>query len=233
MIKYHGRGGFGAVVATALAVAALACTTFTRAQESAPAAASQQSGPRPEIDAPEYDFGNAVAGSIVKHTFLFRNRGDQTLEITNIHPACGCTTVGTYPRRIEPGQSVSIPVELNVPRKAGPVRKTLAVHCSMKNQPTTTLVLKGTVFNDVAQYDIAQYADLVTKLQIRLKEASDRIQQQNEVIQKLATESGIPFAVVTSVVTGADNNSSTNFVLVQRLNQQQSGGGVSKSSSGP
>ena len=51
-------------------------------------------GPKIEFAEPKFDFGKVPAGEIIKHAFAFTNTGDQTLEIKDVRPSCGCTTAG-------------------------------------------------------------------------------------------------------------------------------------------
>ena len=104
------------------------------------------SGPLIQFDGKEYNFGKAEAGEVVKHVFIVTNAGSQVLEITNVHPGCGCTTSGNWSRQIAPGQTGTIPIEFNSARYSGSVTKTIAVYSNAKDHPQETLSLQGTVW---------------------------------------------------------------------------------------
>ncbi len=104
------------------------------------------SGPLIQFDNKEYNFGKVEAGESVKHTFLVTNTGDQTLEITNVHPGCGCTTAGSWSHKIEPGKTGSIPIQYNSAAYAGAVTKYVDVYSNAKDHPQEKLYLKGTIW---------------------------------------------------------------------------------------
>jgi Protein of unknown function (DUF1573) len=107
-------------------------------------------GPKIRFATPIYDFGKIRSGESVKYTYVFTNIGDQALEISNVHPQCGCTTAGEYSKSVQPGSTGTIPIEFhsgNYP--AGQVLKMTTVTCNDKSQPTLMLQLKGTVWKPV------------------------------------------------------------------------------------
>jgi hypothetical protein len=60
------------------------------------AAAVQSAGARPgkprlDVDNPEHDFGTAIEGERLVHTFTLRSTGDADLVINSAKPTCGCT----------------------------------------------------------------------------------------------------------------------------------------------
>ncbi|HEX3717814.1 MAG TPA: DUF1573 domain-containing protein [Verrucomicrobiae bacterium] len=103
-------------------------------------------GPMIVFDNKEYNFGRAASGDPVKHTYIVTNTGTATLEISDVHPSCGCTTAGGWTRKIEPGQSGLIPIQFNSSRYSGSVTKTITVSSNAKNEPRATLMLHGTVW---------------------------------------------------------------------------------------
>jgi len=136
----------------ALVLLALA-TTLAAAQEEGSAAkssgaepASGATGPMIQFATPTYDFGKVLSGEVIYHDFIFTNIGDQTLEITNVKPSCGCTTAGDYARKIEPGQKGKIPLKLNTQRFKGPLTKTATITSNSIKNSRTTLKLRGTVW---------------------------------------------------------------------------------------
>ncbi len=117
---------------------------------SAAAPASAASGPIIRVDNAEYDFGKTAVGEKVLHTYLVTNTGNETLQITNVHPSCGCTTVGNWTHEIAAGQSGEITVQLDTSRGgAGMLTKTIDVYSNARNTPRQTLLLKGTVWKPI------------------------------------------------------------------------------------
>ncbi|MBC7368220.1 MAG: DUF1573 domain-containing protein [Undibacterium sp.] len=105
--------------------------------------------PRMEFPMPKHDFGSAPKGEIVHLDFKVLNTGTVPLEITDIRPACGCTTAGDWTRRIAPGGSGHIPIDLATAQFAGPIAKTVTVSSNDPDHPTTVLEITGTVWTPV------------------------------------------------------------------------------------
>ncbi len=126
---------FAATIAlfTSLAVAGTA-------QEPPPAA---QPAPRIVCDQPEFDFGTVDNTESVEHTFVLRNAGDLTLEITQARPACGCTVASISERNVPPGGESRITSRLSLAGRQGQQHKTITVESNDPNQPQLMLVLKG------------------------------------------------------------------------------------------
>jgi uncharacterized protein DUF1573 len=116
---------------------------------SASAPSATNSGPRIEFAEPIFDFNIAAAGDVLKHIFYFTNTGKQVLEVTNVHPGCGCTTAGDWTKRIEPGRGGAIPIQFKTTEFTGPVEKTVEVRSTDPSQPLITLKIKGTVWRDI------------------------------------------------------------------------------------
>ena len=109
------------------------------------AAAAKVPGPRIQFATPTYDFGQAKAGDMVKHEFIFTNTGNQLLVVSDVRPGCGCTTTGSWDRQVEPGKTGKIPIQFNSANFGGTVMKPVTVTCNDPTQPTVTLQIKGTV----------------------------------------------------------------------------------------
>ncbi len=107
------------------------------------------SGPRISFATPIHDFGQIKGGDTVKYTYVFTNIGDRLLEVTNVQASCGCTTAGDWTRKVEPGQTGSIPIQFNSGSFTGQVGKSITVTCNDTNQPTVVLQIKGTIWRPI------------------------------------------------------------------------------------
>jgi len=105
--------------------------------------------PRIEFAATNLDFGKVESGQSAKLAFVFTNTGSQLLEILDVHPGCGCTTAGTYDKKVEPGKTGLIPIEFDSTGYGGPVRKTAVITCNDPARPRLTLALEGTVWRPI------------------------------------------------------------------------------------
>jgi hypothetical protein len=141
-------GGTVLVRADGPAPTAAAPAPVTPATTATPGAApaAAPSGAKIQFETPTYDFGRAKSGDAIKHTFTFTNTGCETLEISNVRPGCGCTTAGEWTKKVEPGKTGEIPIQVNTANFNGPIMKNVSVDSNDKSQPTTVLYLKGTVW---------------------------------------------------------------------------------------
>jgi hypothetical protein len=93
----------------------------------------------------EIDFGKIDTGKVVNLMFKFKNAGDETLIIKNINSSCGCTVPKVEKKEYQPGERGVIPVKFNSKGLNGKIVKTVTVSTNDKDNPNTTLKIKGTV----------------------------------------------------------------------------------------
>jgi copper(I)-binding protein len=106
-------------------------------------------GPKIQFATPVCDFGRVRSGEPIKYTFVFTNIGDRLLILNSVQPQCGCTTAGEWTKQVEPGNTGSIPIQVNTYGYNGPVIKQVTVTCNVTNQPTLFLQLKGTLYKPI------------------------------------------------------------------------------------
>lgn len=99
----------------------------------------------PQIEASEreLDLGRVPVGKVMVHEFRFDNRGDAALEIASVGVGCGCTVVGDWTRRVEPGGSGGVIMTFTVPETDGVFHKTLNVASNDPAHPQTVFAVKG------------------------------------------------------------------------------------------
>ena len=110
---------------------------------------SGDTGPVIEFETPVYDRGNVNKGEKIRYDFKFFNRGDKDLVISNVRPGCGCTTAGTWTKLVAPGQSGTIPIQLDTERFKGPITKSVTVSSNDKKKPTSYLRIKANIWTPV------------------------------------------------------------------------------------
>jgi len=113
------------------------------------AGAPETSGPKIEFATQIFDFGKVSAGELVRHDFVFTNTGRALLEITAVRPGCGCTTAGTWDRRVKPGQTGVIPLQFNSANFDGKVAKSATVTCNDPVKSNLVLQITGTVWKPI------------------------------------------------------------------------------------
>jgi hypothetical protein len=84
-------------------------------------------GPVVSFAESKFDFGTIQEGDVVKHTFTFKNTGNQTLIISDVRVTCGCTTPDWTRTPVAPGQTGFITAQFNSTGKPGQNRKVITV----------------------------------------------------------------------------------------------------------
>ncbi len=107
-------------------------------------ATAAEAQPRAVLGESVFDVGTVPRGETVEQTFRIRNEGDQTLEITDVRPACGCTVVD-YDAKIAPGEVGAVAASLSTKGLRGPIAKTIQVYTSDQRNPRLELVIKADV----------------------------------------------------------------------------------------
>ena len=74
-----------------------------------------------------HDFGTIEQGSVAKHTFKFKNVGDNELLLTRVKASCGCTTPKWSSEPIPPGGEGLIEVSFNSTGKMGNQMKSVSI----------------------------------------------------------------------------------------------------------
>lgn len=97
-------------------------------------------GPKLVIAKTQHDFGEVKKGITAQYSFKLKNTGSSDLQITNVAPACGCTTTD-YSRVIPPGQEGQISLALNTASYQGALTKTAEVFTNDPARPQFTLLI--------------------------------------------------------------------------------------------
>jgi hypothetical protein len=105
----------------------------------------QVKGPGIHFGSDKFNFGTVEEGKLVDHTFTFTNNGTETLQVTEVHPTCGCTLSGDFDKEVLPGKSGKIPVTFKSAGFDGSVTKTITVKTNVPDKADVTLTLEGKV----------------------------------------------------------------------------------------
>jgi hypothetical protein len=62
---------------------------------------------------PLFEAGEVRSGAPLAHTFKLTNKGGSAVEVSEVKPSCGCLQPKIDRRRLEPGQSAALTVEVN------------------------------------------------------------------------------------------------------------------------
>lgn len=107
--------------------------------------------PRLEADANDHDFGTAIEGEKLNHTFKLKSAGQADLVITSAKPTCGCTIAQIQVVKADgalevykngdplaPGTELKLTAELDTKNAHGTKSSKINVYC---NDPRTLLTL--------------------------------------------------------------------------------------------
>jgi hypothetical protein len=81
----------------------------------------------------QYDFGQVEEGKIYDAKIGFKNGGKGILEIKDVKTSCGCTAVLLSSKKLKPGESGSLKIELDTANREGKLVRTITLN---SNDPT-------------------------------------------------------------------------------------------------
>lgn len=131
-----------------VAVMAYSCTTQGAAEgdeEHIEYAAYVDNPTEMSFEHMRHDFGTVKEGERVKHTFKFKNTGDQDLILIDVNASCGCTVAEDWPKHpIAPGKTGTIKVVFDSRNRVGKVDKRLRIEANTLPS-VSSLTLTGSV----------------------------------------------------------------------------------------
>lgn len=101
--------------------------------------------PRVFFDKLFHNFGKIEEGKIYETSFAFKNTGEGTLEILDIHSSCGCTAVIPRKRKLLKGESSEVRVEFNSTNYSGLVTKYIVIRTNDPVNPEIYLTIQAEV----------------------------------------------------------------------------------------
>ncbi|MBS1537889.1 MAG: DUF1573 domain-containing protein [Bacteroidetes bacterium] len=98
-----------------------------------------------------HDWGKVKAkDSPLKTVVKIKNIGDQVLNITDVHPGCGCTkTADLDKKELQPGEIASTEISLNLGASSGPITKSVSITSNDPTSPSKVLMLKADITRDI------------------------------------------------------------------------------------
>jgi rhodanese-related sulfurtransferase len=97
------------------------------------------------VDTVTYDFGSVAEGTVVTHTFVLTNRGDETLTITGTRASCGCTTTALSKSSLAPGESVTLEARVDTSHFGGRIVKQIYIESNDPTAATAVVYVQGDV----------------------------------------------------------------------------------------
>lgn len=97
-----------------------------------------------------YDWGKVTPkDSPLKAKIKLKNAGNETLNIENVKPTCGCTTAPLDKNKLEPGETATMDVALNITNRNEQVSKSIRISSNDPNNAMKVLQLKANVVVEV------------------------------------------------------------------------------------
>ncbi len=99
------------------------------------------------VDEVDFDFGFLPNDAFVSHTYKIFSRGQDSLKILGVKPACGCTKAPLRKEVIAPGDSGDVELIFHIARgQRGRTDKTATVTCNDSERQTVTLRFRGNMY---------------------------------------------------------------------------------------
>ena len=99
-----------------------------------------------KMDEELFDFKDIELGTIVEHTFLIHNTGEDTLTIIDAHPSCGCTAAVMDNKKIAPGATSHLKVKFDSNNKGeGPITKIITITSNSHDQAEKVIRIVGRI----------------------------------------------------------------------------------------
>jgi len=105
--------------------------------------------PMISVDNPVYSV-TLQSNSLVSHTFVLTNVGDETLTITDVFTSCGCTTAALAKRELAPEESVDLLATVNTTGFRGTVTRTVSVTSNDPVNPIAVFQIVVTIAEPTA-----------------------------------------------------------------------------------
>jgi hypothetical protein len=132
-------------------ILALALVVGCDASKSGPQNAGAVPGGKPKIEVvggDVADWGNTPPG-VLKRVMKITNTGDGTLNIAEVKPSCGCTTAPLDKKVLQPGDTASMEVSLDVAHSTGTVTKNMTIYSNDSTNPALLVTLKANLVRDL------------------------------------------------------------------------------------
>lgn len=97
-----------------------------------------------------HDFGDIEKGKPVTYEFSFTNTTKETILITNVRPACGCTAANYTKTPVKPGEKGMVAATFNA-ANVGPFQKSVTITTTENGvEAVKTVSFKGKVLEPTA-----------------------------------------------------------------------------------
>lgn len=123
----------------------LAAVTIAARIDTNTGGATAKKGPHIETPEETWDFGSIKQGDVVKHIFIIKNTGTDTLKISNTQASCGCTTTMVDNKEIPPGGEGKLQATFNSAGKMNHIVKTIYIYSNDITTPNKTVQITADI----------------------------------------------------------------------------------------
>jgi uncharacterized protein DUF1573/flagellar associated PapD-like protein len=137
----------------ALGFVLLIGAAFAIAQEGmVPGGNAAPPGPQPKavIEKPLFDFGTALEGTMVRHTWKITNAGQSRLVIRGVKTSCGCTAAAPAKTNLAPGESTEISAGFDTRFQKGHQIRTITAYTNDPDSAASIMTIQGVVKQQVS-----------------------------------------------------------------------------------
>jgi Protein of unknown function (DUF1573)/Flagellar-associated PapD-like len=109
-------------------------------------------GPQPKVQLLNslFNFGTALEGQMVHHTFQLKNVGKSELIIRGIKTSCGCTAAAPSKSHLAPGETADVSVGFDTHFQKGHQTRTITAFTNDPDTPQAVMTMQGVVRQQVA-----------------------------------------------------------------------------------
>jgi len=137
-------------------------------------------GPRIEFKEENCHFRKAKQGDVLTHTFVFKNVGDETLEIKKVRTTCGCTAALVSDREVAPGETGEVKVTFNTKGYRGNLSKYIFVESNDPTEPNKRLTVSANIEVPPQPKVVLDRYNIETGLHLEVEEIRARTKIRNE-----------------------------------------------------
>lgn len=101
--------------------------------------------PKLILEKNQIEFGNVEEGKIATAKISFRNNGNGILEIRDVKSTCDCTAALLSSKKLEPGQSGTLRIELDTADRSGKLTRTVSLLTNDPSQPNQIITITANI----------------------------------------------------------------------------------------
>ena len=104
--------------------------------------------PKIEVKETHWDYGYAPQNTALSHSYWIKNAGDDTLNIIDVKPGCGCTKAPIQKNKLAGGDSTIVELIFNTRAVSGKVTKNARITSSDSSRANVTIDFSASIFTN-------------------------------------------------------------------------------------